>query len=64
MKVKIKQSILTSKKYDIKVRNAFRKKIKHRSVKIPSIVGKRPKSPYAKLQKKEDIYSFKLGFSL
>lgn len=56
MKVKIKQSILTSKKYDIRVRNAFRKKIKRRSAKTLSIVGKRPKSPYAKLQKKK-IYT-------
>lgn len=53
MKIKIKQSILTSKKYDIRIRNAFRKKIKCRNVKIPNIVGKKPKNPRAKLAKKK-----------
>lgn len=52
MKVKIRQSVLASKKYDIRMRNAFRKRIKHSSVKTPSIVGKRPKSPRAKLPNK------------
>lgn len=52
MKVKIKQSILTSKKYDIRIRNAFRKKIKRKNVKVPNIAGKKPKNPRAKLSKK------------
>lgn len=56
MKVKVKQSILTSKKYDIRIRNAFRKKMKRGGVKIPSIVGKKPMSPRAKLPQKK-IYT-------
>lgn len=56
MRVKIKQSILSSKKYDIRIRNAFRKKIKRKNVEIPNVVGKKPKSPRAKLPKKK-IYT-------
>lgn len=56
MRVKIKQSVLSSKKYDIRIRNAFRKKIKRRNIEIPHIVGSKPKSPRAKFPKKK-IYT-------
>lgn len=51
MRVKIKQSVLSSKKYDIRIRNAF-KKTKRKDKKIPKIVGAKPRSPRAKLSKK------------
>ncbi len=51
MRVKIKQSVLSSKKYDIRIRNAFRK-TKRKDKKIPKIVGAKPRSPRARLSKK------------
>lgn len=51
MRVKIKQSVLSSKKYDIRIRNAF-KKTKRKDKKIPKIVGAKPRSPRARLSKK------------
>lgn len=51
MRVKIKQSVLSSKKYDIRIRNAFRK-TKRKDKKISKIVGAKPRSPRARLSKK------------
>lgn len=62
MRVKIKQSVLSSKKYDIRIRNAFRK-TKRKDKKIPKIVGAKPRSPRARLSKKNYKYAQSIDIS-